>query len=147
MLRLMWAAIAAILLRGPLRCVYKDNAEDTANQVKVVSALKGKHMRIEYRARLTRNQTLETLETQVTLILHTTGKARFDYGPQQLPEFSYGSVRRGLFITEVVKCTTASCDCSLNDDIEVAITSLWPIATTLTTTAEQVDPDATLTHS
>ena len=43
MLRLMWAAIAAILLRGPLRCVYKDNAEDTANQVKVVSALKGKH--------------------------------------------------------------------------------------------------------
>ena len=147
MLRLLWAAIAAILSRGPLRCSYTDCTEDAANQVKVVSALKGKHKRIEYRARLTRNHTLETLETQVILILHTTGKARFDYGPQQLTEFIYGSVRRGLLITEVVKCTTTSCDCSLNDDIEVAITSLWPTATILTTTAELVDPDATLTHS
>ena len=58
MLRFFWAAIAAILFRGPLRCSYIDCTEDVANQVKVVSALKGKHKRIEYRARLTRNQTL-----------------------------------------------------------------------------------------
>ena len=147
MLRLFWAEIAAILFRGPLRCAYTDRTENAANQVKVVSVLKGKHKRIEYRARLTRNQTLETLETQVTLVLHTTGKTRLDYGPQQLTDFSYGSVRRGLLITEVVKCTTTSCDCSHNDDIEVAITNLWPTATTLTTTSEQVDPDATLIHS
>ena len=111
MLRLMWATIAAIIFHGPLRCVYKDNTEDAVNQVKVVSALKGKHKRIEYRDCLTRNQTLETLETQITLILHTTGKARLDYGPQQFTEFIYGSVLRGLFITEVVKCTTTICDC------------------------------------
>ena len=82
MLRLLWAAIAAILFRGPLRCSYTDRTEDAANQVKVVSALKGKHTRIEYRARLTRNQTLETLETQVTLVLHTSEKASIDNGPQ-----------------------------------------------------------------
>ena len=35
----------------------------------------------------------------------------------------------------------------LNDDIEVAITKLFPTAAILTTTAEQVDPDATPTHS
>ena len=147
MLRFLWAAIAAILFHGPLRCSYIDRTEDAANQVKVVSALKGKHKRIEYRARLTRNQTLETLETQVTLVLHTTGKARLDYGLQQLTEFIYGSVRRGLLFTEVVKCTTTSCDCSLNDDIEVAITNIWPTTPLLSTTAEQADPDATLTHS
>ena len=146
MLRLFWAAIAAILFRGPLRCAYTDRTENAAIQVKVVSALKGKHKRIEYRARLTRNQTLETLETQVTLVLHTTGKAHLDYGPQQLTESTYGTVRRGLLITEVVKCTTTNCDCPLNDDIEVAITNLWPTSTTLTTTSEQVNPDATLTH-
>ena len=146
-LRLLYAAIAAILFCGQLRCSYTDRTEDAANQVKVVSELKGKHKRIEYRARLTRNQTLETLETQVTLILHTTGKARLDYSPQQLTEFIYGSVRRGLLITEIVKCTITSCDCSFNFDIEVAITSLWPTATIFTTTADQVDPDATLTHS
>ena len=147
MLRFLWAAIAAILFSGPLRCSYIDRTEDAANQVKVVSALKGKHKRIEYRARLTRNQTLETLETQVTLVIHTTGKARLDYGFQILTEFTYRLVRRGLLITEVVKCTTTSCDCSHNDDIEVAITNLWPTTPLLTTTAEQVDPDATLTHS
>ena len=78
MLRFLWEAIAAILLRGPLRCYYIDRTEDAANQVKVVSALKGKHKSIEYRACLTRNQTLETLDTQVTFALHTTGKARVD---------------------------------------------------------------------
>ena len=146
MLRLFCAAIPAILFNGPLRCSYTDRIEDAANQVKIVNALKEKHKRIEYRARLTRNQTLETLETQVTLTLHATGKARLDYGPQQLREFIYGSVRRGLFITEVVKCTTSGCDCSLNDDIEVAITNLWLTAFLLSSTAEQVDPDATFTH-
>ena len=72
MLRLMWTVIAAILCSGPLCCVYKDSTKDAVNQVKVVSALQGKHKRIEYRARLTRNQTLKTLEAQVTLVLHTT---------------------------------------------------------------------------
>ena len=42
MLRLLWAAIAAILSRGPLCCSYTDLTEDTANEFKVVSALKGK---------------------------------------------------------------------------------------------------------
>ena len=100
-LRLLLAAIAAILFRGPLRCSYTDRTEEAANQVKVVSALKGKHKRIVYRARLTRNQTLKKLKTQVTLVLHIAEKARFDYGPQQLTEFIYGSVRRGLLITRL----------------------------------------------
>ena len=89
MLRFLWVAIAAIIFRGPICCSYIDRTEDAANQVQVVSALKEKHKRIEYLARLTRNQTLETLETQVTIVLHITGKARLDYGPQQLSEFIY----------------------------------------------------------
>ena len=142
----MRAAITAILFRGPLRCAYTDLTENAANQFKVFCALIGRHKRIEDRARLKRNQTLETLEIQVALILHTTGMARLDYGPQQLTEFIYWPVRRDLFTTEVVKCTTTSCDWSLNDDIEVAITNLWPTTTILTTTSEQVDSDATLTY-
>ena len=47
MLKFLWAAIAAILFRGPLRCSYIDRKENAANQIKVVSALKGKHKRIE----------------------------------------------------------------------------------------------------
>ena len=73
-----------------------------------MSALKGKHKRVEYRARITRNQTLETLETQVTLILHTTGMARFDYNLQQITEFIYGYVQCGLLITNVGKNTTTT---------------------------------------
>ena len=42
MLRFLWAAIAAILFRGPLRCFYTDRTEDEVNRVTVVSALKGK---------------------------------------------------------------------------------------------------------
>ena len=132
-----------MLCRGPLRCAYKDRTGAAPNQVKVVSALKGHHKRIEYRARLTRNQTLETLETQVALVLHTSGKARLDYGPQQITEFIYGSVRRALLITEVVKGTTSRCECSLNDDFEVALLNPSPTAPA----SEQVDSDATLTHA
>ena len=40
-----------------------DRTEDAANLIKVVSALKGKHKRFEYRPRLTLNQTFETLES------------------------------------------------------------------------------------
>ena len=123
-----------------------DRTEEVFNQVKVVSALKGQHKRVEYRARRTRNQALETLKTQVTLILHITGKARFDYGTQQITEFTYWSVRRGLLKFDVVKGTTTNCDCSFNDDIEVGITNLWRTGPLFSTTAEQVDPDATLTH-
>ena len=54
-LRLFWAAMAAVLFRGPLLCVYIDCTNDAANQVKIVSALKEKHKRVEYCARLTRN--------------------------------------------------------------------------------------------
>ena len=102
--------MAAVLFRGLLRCTYTDHIEDAANQIKVVSALKGKHKCIEYRARLTGNQTHETLETEVTLIQHTTGMARLDYGPQRITEFTYGSVRRGFLITDVsrVKHITAT---------------------------------------
>ena len=99
MLKLFCAAIAAILFNRPLRCSYTDRIEDAANQVKIVNALKEKHKRIEYRARLTRKQTLDTLDTQATLVLHTTGKVRLVYGPEQLTEFIHGSVRRGLLIT------------------------------------------------
>ena len=53
LLRFLCAAIAAILFRGPLRCSYVNRTEDAANQVKVVIAQKGKHKRIESRARLT----------------------------------------------------------------------------------------------
>ena len=77
-LKFQWAAIAAILIRVPLRCSYIYRTEDAANQVKVVCVLKGKHEHIENRARLTRNQTLETLETQATLVLHTTRQVRLD---------------------------------------------------------------------
>ena len=39
MLRLLWATIAAILFRGPLRCSYTDRTKNVANQVKVFNAL------------------------------------------------------------------------------------------------------------
>ena len=123
MLKLFLATMAPVLFLGPLRCTYTNYIDDAANQVKVVSALTGKHKRIEYRARLMRNQTLEMLETQVTLILQNTGMARLDYGPQQITEFTYGLMRRGLLITNVVKSTTTKCDCSLNDDKEVALST------------------------
>ena len=77
-LKLFWAALSAVLCRGPLRSAYSDHTGTKPNQVKVVSVLQTHHKRIEYRARLTRNQTLETLETQVTNVLHTSGKTRLD---------------------------------------------------------------------
>ena len=86
------------------------------------------------------------METQIILNLHITGKARLDYGTQQITEFTYWSVRRGLVKFDFVKGTTTNCDCSFNDDIEVGITNLWPTGFLFSTTAEQVDPDATFTH-
>ena len=124
-----------------------NRTKDTANQVKVVRALKEKHKRVEYRACLTRTQTLKTLDTLVTLVLHTTEKARLDFGSTQFKECTYESVRCGLLITDVVKGTTIRCDFSLNDDIEVTFFNLWPTAPLTSTNAEQVDPVATLTHS
>ena len=84
--------MAAVLFRGPIRFAYTDHTEDCANQIKVVSPLRGEHKRIKYCAGLTRNQTLDTLEAQVTLILHTTLMARLEFGRQQITEFTYGSV-------------------------------------------------------
>ena len=69
---------------------------------------------------------------------------RLDYGSTQITVFIYGLVRRGRLVTDVVKSIISSCDCSLNDDIEIALISPWPTAPSLLTTAEQVDPDATL---
>ena len=123
MLQLFLAAMAAVLFCGPLSCTYTDYIEDAANQVKVVSALNEKHKRIEYRPCLTQNQTLEKLETQVTLILHTTGITCLDYGPQQITEITYGFLRCGLLITDVVKSRTTKCDCSFNDDKEVVLST------------------------
>ena len=111
-----------------------------------MSAIKRKQKHVEYRARLTRNQILVTLETQITLIRHTTGMAILDYCPTQITEFIYGSLRRGLLITDVIKGTNTNCDCCLNDDMKVGIINLWLTATLLSTTGEQVDPDATLTY-
>ena len=110
MLSLLWAATAAVLFCGLLRCSYTDRTENVANQVTVVSALMGKQKCVNYRACLTRNHTLEPLETQVTIILHTTEMARLEYGPKQITEFTYGSVRRKLLIPDVVKITTTNCD-------------------------------------
>ena len=146
-LRLFREAMAANLFNKLLRYTYTDRTEAAANQVKVVSAIKRKQKRVKYRFRLTRKQTLETLKTQITLILHSTGMASLDYGPQQITESINGSLRRGLLITDIVKSTTTKCDCSLNDDIKVSITNLWPTAPILSTTTEQVDTDATLTTS
>ena len=146
-LRLFRAATAAKLLCKPQRYAYTDCTEAAADHVKVVSAIKRKQKREKYRASHTRNQTLETLETQITLIPQTTKMASRDYNPQQITKFTYKSLRRRLLITDVVKGTTTNCDCCLNDDIKVGIINLWPTATLLSTTAEQVDPDATLTHS
>ena len=84
MLKLYWAAMKADLFCTPLRYAYTDCIEEPAYQVKVVSVLKRKHKCVEYRARQTRNQTLEKLETQVTLILHINGMARLDYCPLQI---------------------------------------------------------------
>ena len=72
--------------------------------------------------------------------------ASIDYGPIQITEFIYISLRRELLITDVVKGTTTNCDCCHNDDINIGIINLWPTVTLLSTTGEQVDPDATLTH-
>ena len=79
---------------------------------------------IKYQALLTNNQTLKPFKTQVIIILHIIGKACIDYGLQKLKVFIYGFVRRGRFITIVIKWTTTSCDLFLNDDIEVVITNL-----------------------
>ena len=77
MLRLVWAAISAIIFRGPLRCLDSERTKMGFNQSKVVSALKGNHKRIEYRARLARNQTLEALDTgNYYAALFWQGKAR-----------------------------------------------------------------------
>ena len=141
MLRLFWATMAAVLFLVPLRCTYTDYIDDAANQVKVVSALRGKHKRIEYRACLMRNQTLEALDTQVTLILQNTGMARLDYGPRQIAEFTYGLMRRGLLITDVVKSTTTKCDCSFNDNKEVALSTYGK----LDLTSRQLPEKSTLT--
>ena len=72
MLRLLWAAIVAIVHLEPLRCSYTDRTDDAANQVKVINALQVKHKRIEYRARLTWNYTLQTLWKQIILVLQNT---------------------------------------------------------------------------
>ena len=101
-LRLFWAAIAAIPFSRPLRFSYSDHTEDVANKSMLLMRLK-RNNRIEYRARITRNQTLKTLMTQVTLVLYITEKTRLDYGPQQPTKFINGCVRRGLLITEVIK--------------------------------------------
>jgi hypothetical protein len=143
MIRLVWAATVALIKRGPLLCAYNKENDTSSNSVEVITALKGKHKRIEYRARLTRNNTLEPLETQVTLVLHTSGKARLDYGAQQITEFVYGPMRRGILITDVVKCATTSCDCTLNDDIEVALNNPYPVASTPLPTSGQVNNDDT----
>ena len=55
--------MAANLFCKPLRYAYTDRTEAAVNQVKFVRAIKRKHEGVKYRARLTRNQTLETLET------------------------------------------------------------------------------------
>ena len=95
-----------------------------------MSALKGQHKRVEYRACKTRNQTLETLETQVSMIENTIGKACFDYGLQQITDFNYKFLRFRLFITDVVKSTTNNYDCCHNDDINFGIINLWPTRNT-----------------
>ena len=123
MLKLFWVTITAVLFLGSLRCNYTKYIDDAANQVEVVSALRGKHKHIEYRACLMQNQTLEMLETQVIIIIQNTGMARLDYGPQQITEFTYGLMRQGLFIADVVKSTTTKCDCSFNDDKKFALST------------------------
>ena len=140
MLKLFMVTMAAVLFLGPLRCTYTDYIDDAANQVKVASALRGKHKRIEYRARLMRNQALETLETQVTLILQNTIMARLDYGQQQITELTYGLMRRGLLITDVVKSTT-KCDSFFSDDKEVALSTYGK----LNLTSRQPPDKSTLT--
>ena len=143
MLRLMWEATMAVLKRSPLLCAFSKLTESAQPELQVITALKGKHKRIEYRARLARNNTLETLDSLVTLVLHTSGKARLDYGPQQITEFVYGPMRRGILITDVVKCATTSCDCTLNDDLEVALNNPYPVAPANSPSSEQVNNDAT----
>ena len=104
MLRLVWAAISAVIFRNPLRCFYAERKEMGSNQYKIVSALEGHHKRIEYRARLARRQTLEAMDTQVAIVLHSSGKSRLDYGQQPglggaiapLPHAGYGTGTRTI---------------------------------------------------
>ena len=58
MLRLVWEATMAVLKRSPLLCAFTKITESAQPELQVITALKGKHKRIEYRARLTRNNTL-----------------------------------------------------------------------------------------
>ena len=73
--------------------------------------------------------------------------ARLDNNSQQITKFINRSVRRGLLITDVVEGTFTNCDCYFIDDIDVTITNIWTTTPLLSTTAEQVEPDARITHS
>ena len=81
------------------------------------------------------------------MILHTDKNAGIDYGLQQITEFTYGSMRRELLITDVVKNKITGFYCFLNDDIEVTITNVLRTSHPVSSTTEQVDINATPTYS
>ena len=132
-LKMIFATCSAALRRAPILCAYPaqpstNNEKQTISGLRVVSAWEGGHKRIEYRARLARANTLEPLDTRVEVILHTSGKARLDYGPQRITEFVYGIHRRELLLVDIVLGSTSECKCLLNDDIEIGMTNVWPTA-------------------
>ena len=128
-LRLLWVAILALVKHTPLYCAFTYLAPRETERVPVISALKGGHKAIEFRACLAQSETLEALDLHVKIVLHTSGKASLEYGSQRITEFVYGSHRRHLLLTDILMGSTLSCKCSLNDDIEITANN-WPTLST-----------------
>jgi hypothetical protein len=126
--RLIWTTAIAVLKHTPLYCVCSSTRVQESNNV--VSAHKGSHKKIIYRASLARAGTLESTDIPVALTLHTSGKAKIEHGPQRITEFVYGNYRRELFLASVVMGSTCKCECALNDDIEISIVNSWPSLST-----------------
>ena len=125
-LRLIWSAILAIVRRHPLYCTYSMLTQQDSTPISVINAIKGTHERTEYTATLAHPGDLRPVDIHISLILHTSGKARIEHGAQRVTEFIYGSNRRLLLLTNITMGPTSTCDCPLNDDIEVSIPNFWP---------------------
>ena len=142
--RLLLTVIKSACRCNSILCAFKtptnkSNANITGDDTKITFAWQARHTKIEYRARLVRPESSDALDSRVLLTLHTSGKAKIDYGLQRITEFVYGTHRRELLLTEVVMGTSTTCDCSMNDDIEIIATGLWPTAPIIEDSNEEND--------
>ena len=145
----LWKVIikssCALVRRNPLLYAVgnrRTNITGTGTEANpgVVLALKGSHTRIEYYGQLVNHSRNSTVGTPITLILHSSGKAKLDYGPQKITQFLYGKHYRELLLTDIIRGPSSKCQCHLHDDIEIFIESIWPTAPTLEVTNNHTAP-------